>query len=132
MSEEAPLPPRSRWNSWPTQACKRWIALQSCCTARAGILGSRGTVGHAFDSGLTALAEGDCDRSGDLLGNGHNRGCLAGRDIWEIGRVASVYCPLLEPLEVENADIRPNGLGLQRDQHDQVVRVAELDAGVDE
>ena len=76
--------------------------------------------------------QGNANGRDDLVGDGDNRVCLAGRDVRKVGRVARSHCLLLEPLEIEDVDLRPNRFGLQRNQHDEVMGLAELGGSVHE
>jgi hypothetical protein len=58
--------------------------------------------------------------------------CFASTHLEDIRRVASIDGPRLKPLEVESAYSGAEWLGLQLGEDDEVVRLAELDAGSDE
>ena len=79
------------------------------------------TMHTAEASDRTVLPHGSTHRRDDLVGDRNDRRCLAGGDVGKVGRVARIHGPLLETLEIEVADRRPNRLGLQRHQHDEVM-----------
>ena len=81
-------------------------------------------------SGQTVLPQGGGHNSDDLVGDGDDCDCLAGGDVRKVGRVARIHCPLLETLEIEFADLRPNGFGLQRHQYHEIVGLAKLSGSV--
>ena len=64
---------------------------------------------HTADaSGRTVLPQGSSHGRDDLVRDGDDCGGLADCDVGQVGRVARIHGPLLETLEIDVADHRPN------------------------